>query len=234
MNTKTTGTLATIVLILTLVWLSQMIGAAIHYGSFERFDDALAFAREQHWFYYKATYANALLLTLGNALLFGSLYGLLKREQPEWAAAGLVFIPLYAILALVSYLSQFALVPALVSQLEDPQLQPMALASLHHWLQIWPQSTIQLFDQFSYFLLGFPVLIYGFLMWRTARLRIPGGLFMLSGLFCLPIGIGIMAGFPALVGTPSMIGGVASIVATGWLAVAAFRNQANPEFQPAE
>jgi len=224
MKTKTTGILAASVLILTLIWLSQMIGAAVKYGSFEHFDDALAFARERHWFYYSATYANALVLTLFNALLYGSLYGLLKGEHPEWTAAGLVFVPLYAILAFVSYLSQIIMVPVLISQLEDPQLQPVALALLHHWLQIWPQSTIQLFDQFSYFILGIPGLIYGLLMWRIALLRIPGGLFVVSSSFCLLIGVGIITGIPELVGVPSMIGGIVSIIATGWLAVVLLRN----------
>jgi hypothetical protein len=224
MKTKITGILAASVVILTLIWLAQMIGAAVKYGSFEKFNDALAFARERHWFYYTATYANALVLTLFNALLYGSLYGLLKGEHPEWTAAGLVFVPLYAILAMVAYLSQIVLVPALINQLEDPQLQPIALALLHHWLQIWPHSTIQLFDQFSYFLLGMPGLIYGLLMWRIALLRIPGGFFVLSSIFCLLIGVGIISGLPELVGVPSMIGGIVSIIATGWLAVVLLRN----------
>ncbi len=224
MKKQVTGILAAAVLVLTIIWLSQMIGASARYGSFERFDNALAFARERHWFYYNATYANALMLTLFNMLLYGSLYGLLKKEHPEWTAAGLVFVPLYAILATVSYLSQIVLVPVLIYQLEDPVTQPIALALLHHWLQIWPQSTIQQFDQFSYFLLGVPGLIYGLLMWNTTRLRIPGGLFVVSGLFCLLIGVGIITGLPALVGVPSMIGGVVSIIATGWLAFVLLRN----------
>ncbi len=224
MKTQTSGILAASVVILTLIWLSQMIGASVKYGSFEHFDDALAFAREQHWFYYNATYANALALTLFNMLLYGSLYGLLKKENPEWTAAGLVFVPLYAVLAMVAYLSQIIMIPALISQLEDPLTQPVALALLRHWLQIWPHSTIQLFDQFSYFLLGIPGLIYGLLMWKIALLRIPGGLFIVSGVFCLLIGVGIITGLPDLVGVPSMIGGIVSIFAAGWLAVALLRN----------
>jgi hypothetical protein len=224
MKTKITGVLAASVFILTLIWLAQMIGIAVKYGTFEHFEDALTFARERHWFYYNTTYANALILTLFNMLLYGSLYGLLKGEHPELTTAGLVFVPLYGILALVSYLSQIVMVPALIPQLEDPQLQPIALALLHHWLQIWPQSTIQLFDQFSYFLLGVPGLIYGLLMWRIEILRITGGLFVLSSAFCLLIGIGIITGLSGFVGVPSMIGGLLSIIATGLLAVVLLRN----------
>jgi hypothetical protein len=224
MKTKITGILAASVVILTLIWLSQMIGAGIKYGSFEHLEDALAFARERHWFYYSATYANALVLTLFNMLLYGSLYGLLKEENPEWTAAGLVFVPVYGLLASVSYLSQLVMIPVLISQLEDPQLQPIAFALLHHWLQIWPQSTIQLFDQFSYFLLGVPGLIFGLLMCKIPVLRIPGGLFVVSSFFCLLIGVGIITGIPELVGVPSMIGGVVSIIAIGWLGVVLLRN----------
>jgi hypothetical protein len=51
LNAKITGTVAAATLVLTLIWLAQMIGIAMKYGSIELFDDALAFAKEQHWFY---------------------------------------------------------------------------------------------------------------------------------------------------------------------------------------
>ena len=219
MKHKVIGVLAACAFVLTLVWLTQMISATLRYGSFEQFDDALAFAREQHWFYFTATYANALLFTLCNAMLFGSLSGLFKEKHFEWVGVGLVFISLYSILAIVSYLSQLVLVPQMISQLDDQQFRVMTLTFLRHWLQIWPHSTIQAFDQFSYFLLGFPCVIYGLLMTQIVRMRTVGWLFTVSGIFCMPIGVGIICGIPALVGVPSMIGGVFSIFATGWLAV---------------
>lgn len=216
---KSTGILAGLVVIFTLIWLAQMIGVNAAYGSIEDFDQALAYARQAHWFYFSATYINALLLTLANVLLYGSLFGLLKKIHPEWAAAGLAFVPLYAILALFSYQSQLVVVPVLIAQLSDPQLQPAATTLLQHLLQLAPQSTLGLFDQFSYFLLGFPGVIYGLLMWQDQRLRIPGMLFAVGGGFCLLIGVGVLGRIPALIGIPSMAGGVLSIVATGWLAV---------------
>ena len=223
MQTKSTGFLAGLVVIFTLIWLAQMIGVSVVFGAMDRFDQALAFAQQAHWFYYSATYINALLLTLFNVLLYGSLYGLLKDEHPGWASAGLAFVPLYAILALFSYLSQLTVVPALIAQLDDPQLQPAATLVLQHMLQIWPQSTLMLFDQFSYFLLGFPGLIYGLLMGQNRQLRIPGALFAIGGAFCMPIGLGIVAHLPSLIGIPSMAGGVISIAATGWLAFSLLR-----------
>ncbi len=232
MKNKTTGILAGFAFIFTLVWLAQMIAVNIHYGTFERFDQALAYARQAHWFYYSATYINVLILTLLNGLLFGSLYGMLKNAHPEWAAAGLIFVPLYSILALFSYLSQLTLVPVLIEQLNDPQLQAGATLLLQHLLQASPKSTIILFDQFSYFLLGFPCLIYGLLMWQYKTVRIPGALFAGSGAFCLLIGVGIVARIPALIDIPSMVGGVISIVATGWLAASVLRDDV-PVYQPA-
>jgi hypothetical protein len=219
MKHKVIGVLAACNFVLTLVWLTQMIGITIQYGSFELFDDALAFAREQHWFYYTATYANALLLTLVNAMLLGYLSSLFKEKNHEWAGVGLVFISLYAILAIVSYLAQLVLVPLLINQLEDQQIRLFSFTLLRQWLQIWPHSTIQAFDQFSYFLLGFPCVIYGLLMTQIVRMRTVGWLYTVSGLFCMPIGVGIICGIPGLVAIPSMIGGVFSIFATGWLAV---------------
>lgn len=218
MNYKIVGVLAALAVSLTLIWLAQVIGVSIRYGTLETFDQALAFAREAHWFFYQATYINAVLLTLVNVLLFAGLYALLKDEQPVLAAAGLAVMPLYGILALFSYLSQLTLVPTLIAQLADSALAPMANTLLHHLIQLYPHSTLILFDQFSYFLLGIPSLIDGLLLWRIRPLRVPGALFTLSGAACLLIGPGVLGGFRALIDGPSMFGGVLSIFACGWLA----------------
>ncbi len=218
MKNKPVGTLALIVFLLTVFWLGQMILVNIRLGTIDNFEKALIYATERHWFYYTFVYVNALLLTLANVLFYGSLYGMLKKHQPEWAAAVFAIVPLYGIFALSSYLSQLVLVPILINQVADPQLQNFASGALQHLLQMWPHSTIGLFDQFSYFLLGFPGFIYGLMMMKEPYLRVPGILFVISGGFCFLIGIGIVMNVMALVGIPSMIGGIFSIAATGILA----------------
>ncbi len=232
MKNKVTGILAGLDFLFTLIWLGQMVGKQLVYGSLVEFDQALSYAKEAHWFFYSATYINAILLTLFGLMLYASLYALLKETQSAWAIVGLVFVPLYGILALFSYLCQLTITPALITQLEDPQLQPGAMFLLHHLLQSWPKSTLILFDQFSYFLLGFPCLIYGLLMWKTQQLRIPGALFAISGVLCLLIGPGVVARILVLIDVPSMAGGVLSIAATGWLAVSLLRDGV-PAYQPA-
>lgn len=218
-----TGILAGLLVIFTLIWLVQMIGVNMVYGSVNAFEQALEFAREAHWFFYSATYLNALVLTLLNVMLFGSLYGMLKEEHPGWTAIGLAFVPLYAILAVFSYLSQLIVVPVLIEQMNDPQVYIVAATLLRHLIQINSQSTLIMFDQFSYFLLGFPCLIYGLLLWKTGQLRTPGALFTISGALCLIIGPGVVLHIPALIDIPSMAGGVLSILATGSLAVRLMR-----------
>ena len=219
MKNKTVGILACIDLVVTLIWVTQMIGVSARYGSLETIDAAIAYARQSHWFFFTGVYVNALVLTLIGMLFYGALYGMLRQVHPEWAAAGLVFVPVYGLLAIGSYLTQIVVVPGLITQLSDPQNQPVALAFLRHLVQAWPHSTIVQFDQFSYFILSIPGLIYGLLLWKIRPLRVPAVLFVTGSALCLLVGVGIVMGLPALVGAPSMAAGVLSLFALGWLAV---------------
>ena len=79
---------------------------------------------------------------------------------------------------------------------------------------------MQQFDQFSYFLLSIPGMIYGIGLYQYGRpFRAAGVFFILSSLLCLPIGFGVLMGRLELVGIPSMIGGVLSIFAFTLLGV---------------
>lgn len=218
MKSKPVGLLALIVFALTILWLVQMVLVNMHLGEVTQFEQALDYAAEQHWFYFTFVYLNALLLTLANIVFYGSLFPLLKKIQPEISAAAFSIVPVYGILALCSYLSQIVLVPVLIEQVKDPQMTTFALGALQHVVQMWPKSTIGLFDQFSYFLLGIPGFLYGYLMIKDSNLRLPGLLFVLGSGFCFLIGIGIVLNYMPLVGIPSMIGGVLSIAAIGILA----------------
>jgi hypothetical protein len=237
MRNKTLGVIVLIDLVSLVGWLAGMILMNAAYGGISTYEGALAFARERHPFYYTFNYANAVLFSLLNTMVFAGLYAYLKRNTPLWAAIGLAFIPIYTILALFSYLSQLVIVPQLVNLLESPELQPAATALLYNLLQIYPESTLGYFDQFSYFILGIPSLIFGLALYRGgAPFRVAGVLLALSGAACLLIGPGVMFGLPALIAGPSMVGGVLSIAAFVPLCIGLLRgaaHEAGSEMPPA-
>jgi hypothetical protein len=214
MKFKSLGIIILVDLVSLVGWLAGMILMSAANGGITTFDGALAFASERHPFYYNFTYANAVLFSLLNTMVFAGLYALLKRDFPLWSAIGLAFMPVYTILALFSYLSQLVIIPPLVDLLTVPEFRPVAIVLLHNLLQINPGSTLGYFDQFSYFILGIPSLIFGLALYRLGKpFRAAGVLLALSGAACLLIGPGVVFDLPALVAGPSMLGGVLSIVA---------------------
>jgi hypothetical protein len=207
-----------------------MIAMNLTYGEVSTFEGALAFAQEQHPFFYTFTYVNAVLFSILNTMVFAGLYALLKSENPLWSGIALAFLPVYAILAIFSYLSQLVIVTRLIDLIGDPELGSASILMLHNMLQMYPKSALGYFDQFSYFILGIPSLIFGLLLYRHQQpLRLAGILLSLSGITCLLIGPGVMLDIPALISSPSMIGGVLSILAFIPLCIGLLRGESTPE-----
>lgn len=224
MKHKTLGVIILIDVVCLLAWLGGMILMINAYGEIKSFDQALAFATERHPFYYTFTYANAVLFSLLNSMVFAGLYGLVKDRYPLWSAIGFVFIPVYSILAIISYLSQLVIIPPLIELLAEPRYQAVVEVLLRNLIQNWSGSTLGYFDQFSYFILGIPSLIFGLALLPFGKLMKAAGLMLaLSGASCLLIGPGVIFDIPALISAPSMLGGVLSITAFIPLSIALLR-----------
>lgn len=106
------------------------------------------------------------VLTLAAVALFAALYAWLKPIAPACAIIGLVFVPIYGVLNLVAYLSQVALVPALVALRADVEYVATADVLLRLTLQAWPASAMAFFNGLAYAILGIPSILFGFLLWR--------------------------------------------------------------------
>jgi len=234
MKSRTVGWIVLLDLILVVIWLVVIMALNITRGPIETFEQALEFATEQHWLFYTVTYVNAILLTLSNVAVNAGLYSLLRTNYPVWAAIGLVFVPIYGLIALFSYLSQIVIVPRLLELHTVPEYQATAAVMLRQLVQIWPESSLQYIDQFSYAIGSIPSMIFGVgLFTYSKQLRTGGVLLTLSGATGPIIGIGVLGGFTQLVSAASMLGGVLAIVASACLAVGLLRDPASrAKFQP--
>ncbi len=219
MSRRALGFLVIAHLVALLVWLATMIGIAATIGMPRSFHDSLTFVATRDWFSYDVCYANAVLLTVLGVMVWAGLYRFLRKELGFWAEVGFVFIPIYGIIALFSYVSQLVIVPGLVADTSETSAE-----LLRHLMHIWPESSLQNFDQFAYFLLGITSFVFGIgLARKSGALRVSGWLFVLGGPLTLAIGVGVLLGWTQVVGGSSMAGGVLSIVAEVALAIGLLR-----------
>jgi hypothetical protein len=214
MKYKTLGIITMVDLISISTWLVLMVMMTTTYGELDTFEKALDFASQRNWLLYTLNYANAVIFTILNTMVFAGLFAVLRNDFPLWAVIGFVFLPVYAFLALFSYLSQLVIVPRLIEMITIPEYQGAASVGLYHLIQNWTGSTLGYIDQFSYFILGIPSLIFGVALYRGGKnFKLAGLLLAFSGVSCLLIGPGVIFDLPALISAPSMLGGILSMLA---------------------
>ena len=171
---RLTSILALICLLLTVLWLGLLIADMATAGPLRTFEQAAAHAGRLGWIYY-VTYINAALITLTATAFFTALYSSLQPTSPPWLIIGLVFTPVYAVLNLVVYLSQIAVVPALLALRADAAAGAAADMLLRQVLQTWPASGMAFFNGLAYAILAIPSILFG------AIHSLPGGNPMRSG-----------------------------------------------------
>ena len=209
---KLVAFLCLVCLLLTALWVGLLVADMTSAGPLETFEQAVAHASRLHSLFY-ATYLNAALLTLAAVALFAALYAWLKPIAPDWAIIGLIFVPIYGVLNLVAYLSQVALVPALVALRADAQYAATADVLLRLTLQAWPVSAMAFFNGLAYAILGIPSILFGLLLWRQGGVLRWGGLLLaLNGVACILGVIGFLAG-NTLFAQGVMIGGILFLAA---------------------
>jgi len=201
-----------VALIVTVIWLALLIADTATAGPLDTFEQVLAHVSDLDALFY-LTYANAALTVLATTLLFAVLYLTCKTTAPELALLGLVFVPAYAALNLVVYLSQLTVVPALLTAHQQAQHQAAAELLLRQTVQMWPGSGIAFLNGLGYAILGIPSIILGtILLRRRGSLRLAGALLALNGLACLMGLIGMLAG-SELLGNGSLVGGALYLLA---------------------
>jgi hypothetical protein len=169
--------------------------------------------------FFTGNYINATLLTINAVALYAFLYVFLKNKYENYAMLGLVFIPIYGVLNIISYSIQISVVPLIASSSLD---SPDKIYFASQFIQANSKSIIGFMNGMAYAILGIPSMIYGFLMFRESK-KISGALITLNGVFCI-VGIVGYTINNTLLGMGIMIGGI--IFMGGLVAMAfEFRNK---------
>ncbi len=218
MTTRTTGMLSLAALLTTLAWLGLLITGQALAGPAGSLDAALAAAMRMDALY-TVTYLNAALTVLTTTALFAGLYVCVRGRHPELAAVGVLFVPVYAVLNLVVYLSQLSVVPLLISFQGQAAYGASSGVLLALALQAWPGSAAAFFNNLGYAVLGIPSIIFGLqLARRPGLLRWGGVLLALNGAACLLGMLGVLAKV-SLLANGSLVGGGFYLLALAPLAL---------------
>jgi hypothetical protein len=224
MSNRFLASLALLCLLFTVLWLALLIAGLASAGPLTSFEQVLAYAARQDALF-TLTYLNAALVTLSATALFAGLFAAHRRQIPGWAEVGLVFVPIYAAINLVVYLSQVTLVPGLLALRLDPAYRDVAEFLLRQAIQQWPASAVAQFNSLAYALLAIPSLIF------AAPLLRLGGVLRLGGLWLALSAIASILGFAGalvhseLLGLGTLLGGVFFLLALICLAVGYFRRR---------
>jgi hypothetical protein len=127
-------------------------------------------------------YLDAALLTLLGVAMFTGFYLYCRDDAVYWSAMGMVFVPIYGLGNLVSYLSQVFVVPHLLALYHQPETAAIAQVLLGLTIHNWYGTAIEALNALSYAVLGIPSIIFGVIMFRKAKgLRAGSVLLALSG-----------------------------------------------------
>ncbi len=211
MRTRVIGVFALMSLLLTALWLILLIVTLASAGTFETFEQQVDYlARQGALFYF--TYLNATLLTIVVAMLFVGLYLVVRPIHPVWAAMGVVWVPVYALLNLFAYLSQVTIVPGLLA-VRGVQDAAMVDVLLRQAVPQWSGSAVWALNNLGYAVLGIPSIIFGaLLLYRPGALRWAGVLLALSGIASI-VGFGGIIAASATASLGSIAGEVLFLVA---------------------
>ncbi len=222
METKRLGWLALLVALATSLWVILLIVMTATSGQAQTLLERIAMLEAQKGLYL-LNYANAGLITLGTAAFMAGLYSFTCAQDPFWAVIGLVFVPVYAGLNLVVYLSQVFLIPGLLAIYDQPQTNLLGELLLGLAIHDWPGSAAGFLNALAYAVLGVPSTIFGVLLVRRAAyLRAPGLLLVISAVLSWLALVGVGVGSALLAGM-TLVSGLVFLLALIWLGIIYFR-----------
>jgi hypothetical protein len=198
MSKKALGGLILSVIVTTTFWILIMVYLGVTVDPASDLAEKVA-ALEQRGLLYYLNYSNAVLVTLLTVIMFAGFYVFLQKEHPIAALISIVFIPIYGIGNLISYLAQTLVIPQLIDLASLSETRPLALMFLRFTLQDWPGSAIAALNIFSYAILGIPSIIFATIMFRTYRRLRPGSVLLAaSGFLSFLAMLGIAVNNPFL------------------------------------
>lgn len=223
MKSRLFGTISILSLILTIVWLTLFIYSTASKGTPATLDQAIPQFVSVDAITY-LSYLNAAIITLFVTALFAGLYIYCKKSDPGLATIGIVFIPVYCVLNVFSYLSQVTVVPALASQYADASYHDTVFVLLGQLIQSWSGSLVMVLNNLAYAVLGFSSIAFGWILakQRGKYAKYSGVLLILNAVACITGFIGILAK-NSLISMGSIAGGVIFILALAALTMMFFK-----------
>ena len=212
MKTKLVGSLSLICLILTILWLVFMIAGLVVAGPLETFEQVMAYTGGAGALFY-VSYINAALVTVCVAMLFSAFHWYLKPTDPLWSGIAAIFVPVYAAMNLVVYLSQITVVLRLIDLQWIGGVESGTYLLLKLMIQQWPDSMMSTINNLAYAVLGIPSVIYGVLLFRVFPvLRTAAVFLILNGIACIAGFSGVVIQSPWL-NKGVLVGGVLFLIA---------------------
>lgn len=198
MNQRVLGILAASVAITTALWVTLLIIQEASAPAVDNLQQKIESLDNLNFLFY-LTYVNATLITIFTIALFAGFYEYCHPENPLWAIIGLVFIPIYGIGNLVSYLSQIFVLPRLLDIYRIPELKKSASLIIGELIQNWSGTSIEALNGLSYAILGISSIIFGTLMFRMQpKVKLASSLLSLSGILSIIAFIGMACRNPVL------------------------------------
>lgn len=193
--------------IFTFLWLVLVIIEMQKVGNIDTFERALTHVSKRGWLFF-VNYINAAFITIVAIMLFTGLYLYFEAEFHNWSFIALIFVPIYGVLNLLSYLSQVTVIPSLLRFREKSKNPDSYDALIGQMVHLLPGSVVSIFNSLAYAVLGIPSVIFGvFMLNEGILMSIAGVLILLNGVACIIGFIGLtMQNAHLKLGT--MIGGV--------------------------
>jgi hypothetical protein len=212
MNQKTIGIISSIAILTNIIWILLMMLMEGNAPVFKTLGERISFI-ESKAILYKLSYLNAALLTVIGILFMTSLYIYSRKKNEFWPTIALVFIPIYGILNLFSYLSQVFIVPALLNLYKLPESKEISSILLNLTLHNWHGSIVESLNGLAYAILGIPSIIFPILIMRKPLVLACGGIMLMtSGVLAIIAFLGTLVSTQYLTSI-SIIGGILATLA---------------------
>ncbi len=182
MNFKFLSIISCILFVILIIWIVLMIITMAPIQSDWGPEEFVYFVASQGKLF-TLSYLNAGIITILVVFLFAALYYNYRDINPPLALAGILLIPVYAVMNFIVYFSQIIIVPIILSALDPADFSMTYTAQ---WLQCNFHSPIAVINGLAYAILGIPSIIFGWLIHtKNQGYRWAAYLLMFNALSCI-------------------------------------------------
>lgn len=230
MNSKFIGKISLAMVILLLVWMLFLTLFPSGDGQINTVDDLIN-NRTANLFNQKVNFVFSIFLVLLLTALFANLYLYFKNTTPEWCTVSIVFVPAFAVLALVIFSLNVFFMPYLAELYKNPQYQNLISEFLKPLLPGEVNPAAEFFS-LPFIFLAVPSFVFGILLLKERKiLKAAGILIFISGIEYASNLISIF-GRNVIINTIGMIGGLSFMVSLVLLSIGFLWKKSDKKITP--